>query len=88
MTHYESVSRGLSGFYQDYQEFLRRWTEVLQREDPFYNPNLSRLEHWCSLRPPDEDEKWLELPGGWSRARNTPRDERWAAAPRSGFTKT
>ncbi len=64
LTHYESVSRGLSGFYQDYQEFLRRWTKVLQREDPFYNPNLSRLEHWCSLRPPDEDEKWLELLGG------------------------
>jgi GT2 family glycosyltransferase len=64
LTHYESVSRGLSGFYQDYQEFLSRWTKVLQREDPFYNPNLSRLEHWCSLRPPDEDEMWLELLGG------------------------
>ncbi len=64
LTHYESVSRGLSGFYEDYQEFLSRWTDVLQQGDPYYNPNLSRLEHWCSLRPPDEDEKWLELFGG------------------------
>ena len=64
LTHYESVSRGLSGFYDDYQEFLRRWTEVLREGDPYYDPNLSRLDHWCSLRPPDEDEKWLELVGG------------------------
>jgi GT2 family glycosyltransferase len=64
LTHYESVSRGLSGFYDDYQEFLNRWTEVLREGDPYYNPNLSRLEHWCSLRPPDEDEKWLEMVGG------------------------
>jgi GT2 family glycosyltransferase len=64
LTHYESISRGLSGFYDDYQEFLRRWTDLLVAGDPFYNPNLSRLEHWCSLRPPGEDEEWLELFGG------------------------
>jgi O-antigen biosynthesis protein len=64
LTHFESVSRGLSGFYGDYQEFLRRWSEVLREDDPYYNPNLSRLEHWCSLRPPGEDEEWLQLVGG------------------------
>lgn len=64
LTHYESISRGQSGFYRDYQRFLRRWSDVLRKEDPHYNPNLSRLEHWCSLRPPDEDEKWLELVDG------------------------
>jgi O-antigen biosynthesis protein len=64
LTHYESISRGLSGFYGDYQRFLDRWMEVLRKEDPHYNPNLSRLEQWCSLRPPDEDEKWIELVGG------------------------
>jgi GT2 family glycosyltransferase len=64
LTHFESVSRGLSGYYRDYQEFLRRWTEVLRQGDPFYNPNLSRLQPWCPLRPPGEDERWLELVGG------------------------
>jgi GT2 family glycosyltransferase len=64
LIHYESVSRGLSGFYRDYQEFLLRWTELLRREDPFYNKNLGRLEPWCPLRPPSEDEEWLALVGG------------------------
>ena len=64
LTHHESVSRGLSGFYQDYQQFLARWTDVLRKEDPSYNPNLGRLSPWCPLRPPEEDEQWLELVGG------------------------
>ncbi|MGO8872477.1 MAG: glycosyltransferase family 2 protein [Acidimicrobiales bacterium] len=64
LTHYESVSRGLSGYYADYQEFLRRWTSLLRREDPHYNPNLSRLTSYASFRPPGEDEEWLELVDG------------------------
>ena len=64
LTHYESVSRGLSGYYRDYQEFLVRWTELLREGDPYYNPNLGRLEPWCPLRPPSEDERWLSLVGG------------------------
>ncbi len=64
LTHYESVSRGLSGYYRDYQEFLVRWTELLREGDPFYNCNLGRLDPWCPLRPPGEDERWLALVGG------------------------
>jgi O-antigen biosynthesis protein len=64
LTHYESISRGLSGFQHDYQEFLRLWSRTLAPGDPFYNPNLSRLESWCSLRMPGEDEEWLERVGG------------------------
>jgi len=64
LTHYESVSRGLSGYYRDYQEFLARWTDVLRNEDPSYNPNLGRLAPWCPLRPLGEDEQWIELVGG------------------------
>ena len=64
LTHYESVSRGLSGYYRDYQEFLARWTDLLRNEDPSYNPNLGRLEPWCPLRPPGEDEVWISLVGG------------------------
>jgi hypothetical protein len=64
LTHYESISRGLSGYYQDYQEFLRRWSDVLRAGDPYYNPNLSRLEPWCPMRPPTEDAKWLSMVDG------------------------
>ncbi len=68
LVHYESVSRGLSGFQGDYEEFLARWTELLRSGDPCYNPNLGRLEPWCPLRPPDEDEIWLTLVGGLARS--------------------
>lgn len=64
LTHFESVSRGLSGYYRDYQAFLARWKDLLLEEDPAYNPNLSRLAPWCPLRPPGEDDEWLSLVGG------------------------
>jgi GT2 family glycosyltransferase len=61
LTHYESVSRGLSGYNSDVHEFLSRWMEVLERGDPFYNPNLSRLDARCPVRLPDEDNRWRLL---------------------------
>ena len=64
LTHYESVSRGLSGYRADYELFLARWTDVLKVGDPYFNPNLGRLDPWCPLRPVDEDERWLALVGG------------------------
>jgi GT2 family glycosyltransferase len=64
LIHYESVSRGLSGYQHDYQQFLRSWLQVLRIDDPFYNRNLGRLEPFCPLRPPDEDAVWLALVGG------------------------
>jgi GT2 family glycosyltransferase len=59
LTHYESVSRGLSGYSADYQAFLARWGEQIQKDDPRYNRNLGRFAPWCPLRAPDEDERWL-----------------------------
>jgi GT2 family glycosyltransferase len=76
LVHYESVSRGLSGFQADYEEFLARWTEVLRAGDPYYNPNLGRLEPWCPLRPPDEDDFWLQLVGGLARGEEHAADGR------------
>jgi len=64
LTHYESVSRGLSGYYHDYQHFLRQWGALLRTGDPSYNANLGRLDTWCPLRPPGEDEQWLALVDG------------------------
>jgi GT2 family glycosyltransferase len=64
LTHYESVSRGLSGYARDYQAFLPRWMDHLVQGDPSYNPNLGRLQPWCPLRAPEEDEEWLSLVTG------------------------
>lgn len=64
LTHHESISRGLSGYYHDYQRFLRLWGEVLRPGDPAYNPNLSRIFPWCPLRPPGEDDDWLAMVDG------------------------
>ncbi len=78
LIHYESVSRGLSGFQHDYEEFLARWTDVLRAGDPYYNPNLGRLEPWCPLRDPDEDDVWLKMVGGLARdpePENEPEDD-------------
>ncbi len=58
LVHHESYTRGITGFYQDYTLFMDRWTDRLRRGDPFLNPNLSRLDSVCTVRPPDEDEKW------------------------------
>ena len=63
LTHYESASRGLSGYSGDFREFVARWWDELRADDPFYNPNLGRLSSWCPLRWPGEDEKWLESVG-------------------------
>jgi O-antigen biosynthesis protein len=79
LTHYESVSRGLSGFSIDFREFLSRWWDRLLEDDPSYNRNLSRFAPWCPLRLPGEDEEWFasvesmrsEAGIGSSRAANT-----------------
>jgi GT2 family glycosyltransferase len=59
LTHYESISRGLSGYSADYQAFLARWADQIREDDPCYNRNLSRFFPWCPLRGPGEDEEWL-----------------------------
>ena len=64
LTHYESVSRGLSGYAHDYQRFLSRWGDALRAGDPYYNPNLGLFDTWCPLRAPDEDERWRAVIGG------------------------
>jgi hypothetical protein len=64
LTHYESVSRGLSGYARDYQAFLPRWMNHLILGDPAYNPNLGRLQPWCPFRIPGEDEEWLSMVTG------------------------
>jgi len=58
LTHHESVSRGLSGYSNDNSVFVGRWSQDLVAGDPFFSPNLSRLDYGCTLRPVDEDERW------------------------------
>ena len=63
LTHYESVSRGQSGYAADFGVFLSRWWDHLRQDDPCYNRNLGRFSTLPSLRAPDEDERWLEEVG-------------------------
>ncbi|MGH9043648.1 MAG: glycosyltransferase family 2 protein, partial [Acidimicrobiales bacterium] len=58
LTHFEAISRGMAGYMDDARRFLARWDRSFLREDPFYNPNLSREVPWCALRQPGEDERW------------------------------
>jgi GT2 family glycosyltransferase len=64
LVHYESVSRGLSGYFLDYQRFLRQWGDELRAGDPWFSPNLSRLDGRCALKPAGEDEAWTALIDG------------------------
>ena len=59
LIHYESASRGLSGYAKDFRTFVGRWWDVLRADDPYYNPNLSRVVSWCAFRWPGENEEWL-----------------------------
>jgi len=60
LTHFESVTRGLSGYTADFQQFLSTWGSRVREDDPHYNRNLGRLTNWCAFRPPGEDAAWLE----------------------------
>lgn len=55
--HYESKSRGLDDTYEKNQRFLSEklmfredWHEILEKGDPFYNPNLTLSAEDFSLR--------------------------------------
>ncbi|HIR94263.1 MAG TPA: glycosyltransferase family 2 protein, partial [Candidatus Egerieimonas intestinavium] len=57
--HYESNSRGKEDtrekqkrLKQEAERFHRRWKSILEKGDPYYNPNLSLLLCDCSLRWP------------------------------------
>src|SRR5262245_8928635 len=50
--HYESMSRRashLANYLPECETFCQQWAEVI-RNDPFYNPNLTRVDVDCSLR--------------------------------------
>lgn len=58
LVHHESFTRGFTGFHQDQLTFLRRWSDRIRAEDPFFSPNLSRLDLRCVVRPVGEDQRW------------------------------
>lgn len=71
LTHYESKSRGP----EDTQEkqarlhseaalFAERWSEVLSKGDPYYNPNFTRKKTDCSLRTEAEASEELAKAAG------------------------
>jgi len=48
--HYEGASRGRRHPTADERLFQRLWADVLQRGDPYYNPNLTHVRDDWSLR--------------------------------------
>lgn len=57
MYHYESKSRGaedtpekVARFHQEIETFAGKWQDLLDRGDPYYNPNLTLQEPDFSLR--------------------------------------
>ncbi|MDO4272824.1 MAG: glycosyltransferase family 2 protein [Eubacteriales bacterium] len=60
--HYESKSRGLETtpekqerFNREIRRFQERYKELLEKGDPYYNPNLSLVRGDCSLRKAHEN---------------------------------
>ncbi len=58
LVHHESITRGLTGYYNDYTAFLERWESRVRADDPFFHRYLSRLDSRCVIRSPDEDAQW------------------------------
>ncbi len=58
LVHHESPSRGTSGSPADIRRFVDRWEGAIRRSDPFFNPNLTRVDSSCALRSPGEEEWW------------------------------
>jgi GT2 family glycosyltransferase len=49
LVHHESISRGEGGITDDEQAVWQRWEKLLRDGDPYYNRNLTRRFHDCSL---------------------------------------
>lgn len=55
--HYESKSRGyedtgekVARFNSEVEKLEKRWPDILEKGDPYYNPNLSILDGWYRLK--------------------------------------
>ncbi|MDO4321356.1 MAG: glycosyltransferase family 2 protein [Lachnospiraceae bacterium] len=60
LSHNESVTRGpednqkkKTRFQEETRYFEKKWQDILKNGDPYYNPNLSRVNGECSLRIPE-----------------------------------
>ena len=67
LTHYESKSRGYevgsekqARFRREVEHFRNKWAEVLEKGDPYYNPNLTLMYGDCRLRRKHEHFDILE----------------------------
>ena len=65
--HYESKTRGYEDtaekkkrLEKETREFEKRWGGLLEKGDPFYNPNLSLKKADCSLRLSGEKRQGKE----------------------------
>jgi GT2 family glycosyltransferase len=59
--HYESISRGLDDqgekaerYNRESEKFRKKWKEVLEKGDPYYNPNFSLDRSDFAVRIPEK----------------------------------
>lgn len=79
MYHYESKSRGMEDTPEKHERFKReiirfrsKWREILEKGDPYYNPNLTLMYGDCSLRRKHEHFDIIEeIEGKRKCSRNT-----------------
>ena len=59
LVHHESPTRGTSGSASDIRRFVDRWRLLIERGDPLFGRNLTRVDSSCGLRRPDEAKWWV-----------------------------
>lgn len=72
MYHYESKSRGSESspkkherFKKEIARFRNKWSEILEKGDPYYNENLTLMYGDCRFRGKDEHFDIIEeIEGG------------------------
>jgi len=72
MYHYESKSRGMEDSKEKHERFKReiarfrtKWADILEKGDPYYNPNLTLMYDDCRVRGKHEHFDIIdEIEGG------------------------
>lgn len=66
--HYESKSRGYENtpekqerFRKEIARFQERWSDILEKGDPYYNPNMTLIDGECGLKKEGEGEYLCSL---------------------------
>ncbi len=59
--HYESRSRGFVHPLEQDRRFFERWPSIVREGDPYFNPNLSRMDPNFVLPTRSEEQTWKKI---------------------------